>query len=120
MGLYDEHCPGQSARMCRSCERLNTPTWYNPWALEDEQSACNMGQCACPISPHALMIMHPALYTPLLPLLCGPTCDDGHGVHLLVDQLLGLPQQLARQHYDGCSAVAHLVVLHLGDVCVRT
>lgn len=43
--------------------------------------------------------------------------DDGHGVQLLVDELLRLAQQLARQHRHGRRAVAHLVVLNLGQVC---
>lgn len=60
----------------------------------------------------------PRLYAPTVSSrLRVPTCDDGHGVHLLVDQLLRLPQQLPREHHHAGGAVAHLVVLHLADVC---
>ena len=44
------------------------------------------------------------------------TLDDGHGMHLLVDELFRLTQQLAGEHDDGGGAVAHLVVLRLADV----
>mmetsp|Transcript_34240 Transcript_34240/g.58610 ORF Transcript_34240/g.58610 Transcript_34240/m.58610 type:complete len:562 (+) Transcript_34240:259-1944(+) len=37
-------------------------------------------------------------------------------VHLLLDELLRLAQELARQHADRRGAVTDLVVLHLGDV----
>ena len=42
--------------------------------------------------------------------------DDGHGVDLLVDEVLSLAQEFAREDHDGGCAVAHLVVLRLGDV----
>mmetsp|Transcript_46684 Transcript_46684/g.74682 ORF Transcript_46684/g.74682 Transcript_46684/m.74682 type:complete len:231 (-) Transcript_46684:59-751(-) len=42
--------------------------------------------------------------------------DDGHGVHLLVDELLGLTQQFTSEHDHRCGAVAHFIVLRLGNV----
>lgn len=42
--------------------------------------------------------------------------NDGLRVDLLVDQLLGLAQQLGSKHGDGGRAIANLVVLHTRDV----
>lgn len=43
--------------------------------------------------------------------------DDGHGVELLVDEELGLAEELAGEHRHRRRAVADLVVLHLAQVC---
>lgn len=43
--------------------------------------------------------------------------DDRGGVHLGADELLGLAQELAREHDHAGGAVADLVVLDARDVC---
>jgi len=48
---------------------------------------------------------------------CGPvSCGDDGGVDLLVQQLFGLLEKLARQNHGGGGSVADLVVLGLGDL----
>jgi hypothetical protein len=45
------------------------------------------------------------------------SCDGGLRVDLGLDELLGFPEKLRRQHGHTCGAITHLVVLHLRDLC---
>lgn len=45
-----------------------------------------------------------------------PARDDGLRVDLLLEELLCLAQQLACKNGDGRGAIAHLLILRLGDI----
>lgn len=46
-----------------------------------------------------------------------PTCNDGHGVYLLVDELFCFSQQFTRQYHHTGGTITHLIILHLTNIC---